>query len=80
MAFAAVADWNIAGTPTPAAGTTLAGSRSYTLDPALRIRSFTDGSTTTINHYTSASGDSPAWTGTGTAWSRNIVGIGGRAT
>jgi RHS repeat-associated protein len=52
-------------------------TRSYTLDPALRIRSFTDGTTTTVNHYTSASGDSPAWTGTGTAWSRNIVGLGG---
>ncbi|MCM3886311.1 hypothetical protein ND747_22060 [Frankia sp. R82] len=52
-------------------------TRSYALDPARRIRSWTDGSTTSVNHYTSASGDSPAWIGVGTAWSRNITGIGG---
>jgi RHS repeat-associated protein len=52
-------------------------TRSYALDPARRIRSWTDGSTTSTNHYTSASGDSPAWIGVGTAWTRNITGIGG---
>ncbi|WP_261558306.1 DNRLRE domain-containing protein, partial [Frankia tisae] len=52
-------------------------TRSYALDPARRVRSWTDGSTTTVNHYTSASGDSPGWIGVGTSWSRNITGIGG---
>ncbi|WP_255649327.1 RHS repeat-associated core domain-containing protein [Frankia sp. ArI3] len=52
-------------------------TRTYALDPARRIRSWTDGSTTSTNHYTSASGDSPAWIGAGTAWTRNITGIGG---
>jgi YD repeat-containing protein len=52
-------------------------TRSYALDPARRIRSWTDGSTTSTNHYTGASGDSPAWIGAGTAWTRNITGIGG---
>jgi RHS repeat-associated protein len=52
-------------------------TRSYALDPARRVRSWTDGSTTSTNHYTSASGDSPAWIGVGTAWTRNIQAIGG---
>ncbi|CUU53959.1 RHS repeat-associated core domain-containing protein [Parafrankia irregularis] len=53
-------------------------TRTYALDPARRIRSWTDGSTTSTNHYTTASGDSPAWIGvTGGTWTRNILGIGG---
>ncbi|WP_277872761.1 DNRLRE domain-containing protein [Frankia sp. CcI49] len=53
-------------------------TRTYALDPARRFRSWTDGSTTSTNHYTTASGDSPAWIGiTGGAWTRNILGIGG---
>ncbi|WP_261566507.1 RHS repeat-associated core domain-containing protein [Frankia gtarii] len=52
-------------------------TRSYALDPARRVRSWTDGSSTSTNHYTSASGDSPAWIGAGSSWSRNITGIGG---
>ncbi len=52
-------------------------TRTYATDPARRIRSWTDGSSTSINHYTSSSGDDPAWIGTGTAWTRNIVGIDG---
>ncbi|WP_304440445.1 RHS repeat-associated core domain-containing protein, partial [Frankia sp. EI5c] len=52
-------------------------TRTYTLDPARRFRSWTEGSTTSTNHYTTATGDSPAWTGiTGGAWTRNILGIG----
>ncbi|WP_220386382.1 hypothetical protein [Frankia sp. ArI3] len=30
-----------------------------------------------MNHYTSGSGDSPAWIGVGSSWSRNVSGIGG---
>jgi RHS repeat-associated protein len=52
-------------------------TRSYALDPARRVRSWIDGSTTSTNHYTSASGDSFAWIGVGTSWTRNITGIGG---
>ncbi|MCK9931920.1 hypothetical protein MXD62_33110 [Frankia sp. Mgl5] len=52
-------------------------TRTYTLDPARRLRSWTEGSTTSTNHYTSASADSPAWIGVGTSWTRNIAGIGG---
>ncbi|KJE21584.1 RHS repeat-associated core domain [Frankia torreyi] len=53
-------------------------SRTYTLDPARRLRSWTDGSTTSTNHYPSATGDSPTWIGvTGGTWTRNITGIGG---
>jgi RHS repeat-associated protein len=52
-------------------------TQTYALDPALRIRSFTNGTSTTTNHYTTASGDSPARTATGSVWSRNITGIGG---
>ncbi|WP_261570657.1 RHS repeat-associated core domain-containing protein [Frankia gtarii] len=52
-------------------------TRSYALDPARRVRSWSDGSTTTVNHYTSGSGDSPAWIGVGSSWTRNITGIGG---
>ncbi|SNQ47860.1 hypothetical protein FRACA_2040007 [Frankia canadensis] len=52
-------------------------SRSYALDPARRICSWTDGSTTSTNHYATSSGDSPAWIGVGSAWTRTITGIGG---
>ncbi|WP_243407460.1 DNRLRE domain-containing protein [Frankia canadensis] len=52
-------------------------TRTYALDPARRIRSWTDGSTTSTNHYATSSGDSPAWIGVGSAWTRNITGIGG---
>ncbi len=52
-------------------------TRTYALDPARRIRSWADGSTTSVNHYATSSGDSPAWIGVGTAWTRNITGIGG---
>ncbi|MCK9922052.1 hypothetical protein MXD61_09175 [Frankia sp. AgPm24] len=51
-------------------------TRSYALDPARRIRSWTQGSTTSTNHYTDSAGDSPAWIATGAAWTRNIHGIG----
>ncbi|WP_322749838.1 MULTISPECIES: RHS repeat-associated core domain-containing protein [unclassified Frankia] len=58
-------------------------SRSYALDPARRIRSWTQGSTTWTNHYAAAAGDSPvgdspAWIGVSDgSWTRNITGIGG---
>ncbi|WP_255648979.1 DNRLRE domain-containing protein [Frankia sp. ArI3] len=52
-------------------------TRTYALDPARRVRSWSDGSTTSVNHYTSGSGDSPAWIGVGSSWSRNVSGIGG---
>ncbi|MCM3921837.1 hypothetical protein ND748_09225 [Frankia sp. AiPs1] len=53
-------------------------TRTYTLGPARRLRSWTDGSTTSTNHYPTASGDSPTWIGvTGGTWTRNITGIGG---
>ncbi|WP_261575976.1 RHS repeat-associated core domain-containing protein [Frankia gtarii] len=51
-------------------------TRTYTLDPARRIRSWTQGSTTSTNHYTDSADDSPAWIATGSAWTRNIHGIG----
>ncbi|CAO5163029.1 hypothetical protein FAIPA1_220042 [Frankia sp. AiPs1] len=52
-------------------------TRTYTLDPTRRIRSWTQGSSTSTNHYTSGTDDSPAWIGvTGGAWIRNIHGIG----
>ncbi|WP_018640491.1 DNRLRE domain-containing protein [Parafrankia elaeagni] len=51
-------------------------TRTYTLDPARRSRSWTEGSTTSTNHYTTATGDSPAWIGvTGGIWTRNITGM-----
>ncbi|CUU54840.1 RHS repeat-associated core domain-containing protein [Parafrankia irregularis] len=60
------------------ASETVAGTtRTYALDPARRLRSWTVGATTTTNHYTSASGDSAAWIGSGATWTRNITGIGG---
>ncbi|MCL9760923.1 DNRLRE domain-containing protein [Frankia sp. AiPa1] len=55
-------------------------TRTYALDPARRIRSWTDGSTTSVNHYVTSSGDDPAWIGVGAAWTRNITGIGGDLT
>jgi RHS repeat-associated protein len=49
-------------------------SITYTLDPAQnRIASSTDAGTTTTNHYIDDS-DSPAWTQTGTGWTRNLLG------
>ncbi len=53
------------------------GSMSFTLDPDQnRIASFTDAGVTTVNHYT-GDGDSPAWSSTGTGWTRNLTGIDG---
>jgi RHS repeat-associated protein len=55
-------------------------TRAYTLDPARRFRSWTDSGSgaTSTNHYTTASGDDPAWIATGTTtWTRNITGIDG---
>jgi RHS repeat-associated protein len=58
--------------------TALTSYRTYALDPARLLRSRTEGSSTSTNHYGSASGDSPAWIALpSSAWSRNIVGIGG---
>ncbi|WP_322754055.1 RHS repeat-associated core domain-containing protein [Frankia sp. Cas3] len=55
-------------------------SRSYALDPARRIRSWTQASTTSTNHYADG-GDSPAWIGVSDrTWTRNITGIGGDLT
>lgn len=52
-------------------------TRTYTLDPTQnRVASFTDGTTTTTNHYPDG-GDNPTWTQTGTTWTRNIDGIDG---
>ncbi|WP_322749837.1 MULTISPECIES: RHS repeat-associated core domain-containing protein [unclassified Frankia] len=52
-------------------------SRSYALDPARRLRSWTQASTTSTNHYADG-GDSPAWIGVSDGtWTRNIPGIGG---
>jgi RHS repeat-associated protein len=52
-------------------------TRTYTLDPTQnRLTSFTDGTTTTTNHYTDGA-DSPAWTATGTSWTDNITGPSG---
>ncbi|WP_239393880.1 RHS repeat domain-containing protein [Frankia sp. CiP3] len=52
-------------------------SRSYALDPARRIRSWTQASTTSTNHYADG-GDSPVWIGVSDGtWTRNISGIGG---
>jgi RHS repeat-associated protein len=59
--------------------------KTFTLDPARRVRTATDttgGATTetAVNHYADP-GDSPAWiaetTGGTTSWVRNVVGIGG---
>ncbi|WP_279354601.1 DNRLRE domain-containing protein [Frankia canadensis] len=53
-------------------------TRTYTLDPARRVRSWTQGSTTSTNHYTGDTADSPAWIAdSSTTWTRNIHGIGG---
>ncbi|MEX5637840.1 RHS repeat protein, partial [Parafrankia sp. FMc2] len=53
-------------------------SRTYELDPARRIQSWTQSGTTTVNHYGTASDDSPSWVAkTGGSWVRNILGIGG---
>ncbi|WP_268258217.1 DNRLRE domain-containing protein [Parafrankia elaeagni] len=53
-------------------------TRTYTLDTARRIRTWTQGTTTWTNHYISASGDSPAWIGqTGGTWTRNVQGLSG---
>ena len=50
---------------------------SFALDPAQnRVASFTDNGTTTVNHYADDS-DSPAWSVTGSNWSRNLVGLDG---
>jgi RHS repeat-associated protein len=47
---------------------------SFALDPDQnRIASFTDNGTTTINHYTGDS-DSPAWSASGSTWTRNFTG------
>ncbi|MBL7490130.1 hypothetical protein I6A60_01250 [Frankia sp. AgB1.9] len=62
---------------TSLAGQALCCGALIALDPARRIRSWTDGSSTSINHFTSSSGDSPASIVTGTAWTRSIVGIDG---
>lgn len=52
-------------------------SVTFTLDPGHnRIASFTDSGTTTLNHYSDNS-DSPAWTATGSSWTRNVPGIDG---
>ncbi|WP_308205030.1 RHS repeat-associated core domain-containing protein [Frankia tisae] len=52
-------------------------TRTYALDPARRIRSWTQSSTTSTNHYTDGTGDSPAWIGvTGGTWTRNVHGLG----
>ncbi|WP_239335452.1 hypothetical protein [Frankia sp. CiP3] len=52
-------------------------TRSYTLDPARRIRSWTQASTTSTNYYADG-GDSPVWIGVSDGmWTRNIPGIGG---
>lgn len=49
---------------------------SLTLDPDQnRIASLTDNTTTTINHY-AGEGDSPAWTGAGSDWTRYLTGPG----
>jgi RHS repeat-associated protein len=51
-----------------------AATLTYTLDPNQnRIATFTDGTTTTTNHYTSDD-DSPDWTSVGTSWTRNLTG------
>lgn len=61
-----------------ASQTTGGVTRSYTLDPARRIRSWTEGTTTGTNHYPTASSDSPSWIGfSGGTWTRNIRGIQG---
>ncbi|WP_347177001.1 RHS repeat-associated core domain-containing protein [Parafrankia sp. EAN1pec] len=55
-----------------------AATRTYTLDPARRIRTWAQGATTWTNHYTSGSDDSAAWIGdSGGGWTRNILGISG---
>lgn len=51
-----------------------AASRTFTLDPRLdRVASVSDGTTTTVNHYSSG-GDSPCWTSAGAGWARNVSG------
>ncbi|WP_235498284.1 RHS repeat-associated core domain-containing protein [Frankia sp. R43] len=55
-----------------------ATTRTYALDPAQRVRAWTQGATTWTNHYSTDSGDSASWIGqTGGAWTRNISGITG---
>jgi RHS repeat-associated protein len=52
---------------------------TYNLDPVARVRErVTSGSSTSdaVDHFSDTS-DSPSWTATGTAWSRNVAGIGG---
>ncbi|WP_304438438.1 RHS repeat protein [Frankia sp. R43] len=57
-----------------AQGTT---TRTYTLDPAGRIRNWTQSASTSTNHYSGIGGDSPAWVEqSGGAWTRNITGVG----
>ncbi|WP_131785661.1 RHS repeat-associated core domain-containing protein [Protofrankia symbiont of Coriaria ruscifolia] len=52
-------------------------TRTYALDPARRVRSWTQGSTRSTNHYADG-GDSPVWIGVSDGtWTRNIAGIGG---
>jgi RHS repeat-associated protein len=67
-------------------------SKTFSLDPAMRLRSATDTTTTvpgssqetrrTLNHYSDGS-DSPAWIATSTdagstwTWERNVIGIDG---
>jgi RHS repeat-associated protein len=55
-------------------------TNSFTLDAALRQRSRLQGGGglegTEVFHY-AGPGDAPAWTERGSAWTRNIVGIGG---
>jgi RHS repeat-associated protein len=54
-----------------------ASSLTFALDPLQnRIYSTTAGATTNTNHYNDAS-DSPAWTSTGTNWTRTLPGIAG---
>jgi RHS repeat-associated protein len=61
-----------------ASQTSGATTRTYALDPTRRLRSWTEGSNTSTNHYGSASGDSPAWISLpASTWSRNITGISG---
>lgn len=61
-------------TLTPQDGAT----RTFTFDPtANRYRSWSDGTTTRVNHY-AGDNDSPVWVDEGGgAWTRNITGIGG---
>lgn len=55
------------------------GSSTYTwtLDPAQnRYATWTNGLTTTTNHYAGA-GDNPSWSASGSTWSRNVTGLDG---